>query len=219
MPSSCAGHHGREIRRLFCVISTSAEASQVRFPSLNSCSPGRVSRICLCPLHQQHFGRCLYVVYHNVTQQLSQDACHLMKRAYSHGVLCDSCHAVPFDLVLNLRRLKQIIKKSTVEEEREVIEKALRKSEMLEVSKDGQLIHNKDIKSERASIVLVTALDLSCCLPASRACQPLADDRLMVWTDRALTAWKSSAESSCFSRMHLSMISMPGSKWMHVVGL
>ena len=42
-----------------------------------------------------------------------------------------------------------MIKKSTVEEEREVIEKALRKSDMLEVSEDGQRIANKDIKSER----------------------------------------------------------------------
>ncbi|CAL5220405.1 g2416 [Coccomyxa viridis] len=63
--------------------------------------------------------------------------------------------SVPFDLVLNLRRLKQIIKKSTVEEEREVIEKALRKSEMLEVSKDGQLIHNKDIKTQHNVAMMI----------------------------------------------------------------
>ncbi len=93
--------------------------------------------------------------------------------AFCFAVLCDACHAVPFDLVLNLRRLKQIIKKSTVEEEREVIEKALRKSEMLEVSKDGQLIHNKDIKSEHTTILITAHSVTCCCLPASRAYQPL----------------------------------------------
>jgi hypothetical protein len=74
------------------------------------------------------------------------------------GINAQTCCAAPLDLILNLRRLKQIIRKSTVEEERAVIEKALRKSEMLELSEDGQRIHNKDIKSECAYIVTTSLL-------------------------------------------------------------
>ena len=89
----------------------------------------------------------LHVAYHNVQKERN---CHATC-SLSSGHPIQLCCAVPFDLILNLRRLKQLIKKSTVEEEREFIEKALRKSEMLEVSEDGQLIHNRDIKSEAPS--------------------------------------------------------------------
>ena len=82
----------------------------------------------------------------------------LQRSAIEHGFTSQICCAVPFDLILNLRRLKQLIKKGTVEEEREVIVKALRKSDMLEVSEDGQLIHNKDIKSEHIFTEMTSAV-------------------------------------------------------------
>ena len=169
MNSPCAGRHGREIRRLCCVTSTSAEAFQVLLPSL----PLPLSWTSLGhPPVRFAFGGSTLCSLPNVTmeKQLPCDMQPFALASHAIGFLYDFCCAVPFDLVLNLRRLKQIIKKSTVEEEREVIEKALRKSEMLEVSKDGQLIHNKDIKSERASTVLITVLALTaCCMPARRA--------------------------------------------------
>ena len=79
--------------------------------------------------------------------------------------------------------LKQIMKKNTVEEEREVIEKALFKSDMLEVSKDGLLIHNKDIKSERVFTACTVPL-----VPPAIACLSLQDATL--YHRHVRTAWK-----------------------------
>jgi len=54
-------------------------------------------------------------------------------------------------LILGLRRLKRVMRLDSPEEERELVEKALSKSNLLELSDDGRLVQKRDIAGKHTS--------------------------------------------------------------------
>ena len=64
--------------------------------------------------------------------------------------------AAPLDLFFRLRRLRRILGKTSKEEERDLVLKALATSDLLEISENGLRIQKKDTQGGRPLLPLST---------------------------------------------------------------